>query len=207
MKKIFLVLATFTILSFGMIIKRIAIPQYNTVLYSDAIFHGKVTQSDSLGFKVKIIEAVINETSNAKLLKFKELYVDNVMPKNLGRYNSLSNPEVNNEQIFTLKYDPKTKKLYPINRTFGIVINKDKNNACYVTGQNNYEELNYKTVIKGIKLLRSSYYKTNASTTNETIKSKLSNAELIKIKGKNAAAKIWIDDIETKNEYYKKIEK
>lgn len=207
MKKIFLILIAFTFLSFGMIIKRIAIPQYNSILHCDAIFYGKVTQSDSLGFKVTVNEVVISDATIKNLVKGKEVFVDNLVPKNLGRYNSLSNPAVNEEQIFILKYDPKTKKLYPINRTFGLPITKDKNKTCHVTGQSNYEQINYKTVIKGIKLLRSSYFKTKASVTNQTIKSKLSNAELVKIKAKNAAAKIWIDDIETKNEYYKKIEK
>ncbi len=207
MKKIILIVTTFTFLAFGVIIKRIAISQYNTVLYADAIFYGKVTQSDSLGFKVIINEVAINETANKIIAKGKEVFVDNLVPKNLGRYNSLSNPAVNDEQIFTLKYDPKTKKIYPINRTFGLPITKDKNKTCYVTGQNNYEQINYKTVIKGIKLLRSCYPKTLKSVSNQTIKSKLSNAELLKIKAKNTATKIWIEDIETKNEYYKKIEK
>ena len=202
MKKIILVLTTFTFLAFGVNIKRIAISQYNTVLYADAIFYGKVTQSDSLGFKILIKELVINESTNKNIVKTKIVFVDNLVPKNLGRYNSLSNPSVNNEQIFTLKYDLVTKKLYPINRTFGLPINKDKNNTCYVTGQSNYEQINYKTVIKGIKLLRSCYSKTKASVTNENIKSRLSKTELVKVKAKNAAAKIWIEDIETKNDYY-----
>ena len=207
MKKLILFLATFSFLSFGVNLKRIAISQYNSILYSDVIFHGKVTQSDSLGFKVKIIEAINNDTSNKNLLKNKEVFVDNLIPKKLGRYNSLSNPIINEELIFTLKYDVTTKKIYPLNRTFGLPIAQDKNASCYVTGQSNYEQINYKTVIKGIKLLRTSYFKTKESITNGTIKSKLSQAELTKIKVKNAAAKIWIQDIETKNEYYKKLEK
>lgn len=199
MKKILIVLLSFSLFSFTLF-KIAPIPQYQNVLYADVIFYGKITKVDSLGFSIKINEAVLNTSSNAKLLKQKEIYISyNMTKRKPGRSSYSPIPKIADTEIFTMKYDEKNKKLIPINRNFGIPVLAEKKDSCYVTGYGKYELTYYKTVIKAIKLLHQSY-----STNNGVIKSKVSLVELQKMQNKNAALKLWIEAIETQNGNLKK---
>lgn len=199
MKKALILLLSFSLFSFTLF-KMAPIPQYENVLYADVIFHGKISKVDSLGFSVKISEAVLNTSSNAKLLKQKTIYIPNDMTKRKpGRYSYGPIPKVGDVQIFTMKYEDKTKKLLPINRNFGIPIFADKKDSCYINGYGNSNLIDYKTVIKAIKLLHQCY-----ATKNGIVKSKVSQVELQKMKAKNNALKLWIETIEQRNGNLKK---
>ena len=203
MKNIFILLSTFVLCSF--VKKEIAIvPQVNTILYADVIFLGKITKVDSVGFYASVNEEVVNDTSDKTLFKTKQIFVSHILyPKNEGRYNYAATPVKDTQYIFTLKQDEKTKKIVAFYYSFGIAILENQDNKCYVNGNQKQELIESKKVVEGIKLIKKCVANSQNLWNQEILKFKVSNTELTTIKESNSAAKIWIEEIETRNNYFK----
>ncbi|WP_395067381.1 hypothetical protein [Flavobacterium sp.] len=182
-----------------------AVPQTNALLYADVIFLGQVIKSDSLGFYVRVDEEICNNTTDKLLFKKKEIYVSHDIRKRT-RY-SYGAPRKEIQMIFTLKYDAKTKTIKPFYYSFGLEVVAKENNSCYVYGGTKGMFVSNKETIKGIKLFKSCYHNLQGVWDHEFLKSKISDVEIKKAKESNAAAKIWIDEIETRNSYYKNLKK
>lgn len=205
MKKLLFLFSVLSFYAFNSKIEIAAMPQTNALLYADVIFLGQVTKSDSLGFYVRVDEEICNNTTDKSLFKKKEVYVAHDIRKRT-RY-SFGRPRKEIQMIFTLKYDAKTKTIKPFYYNFGMEVVAKENNSCYVYGGTKGMFVSNKEAIKGIKLFKSCYDGFQTAWDNGFLKSKISDAEIKKAKESNAAAKIWIEEIETRNSYYKNLKK
>lgn len=205
MKKLFFLFLILSFYAFNSKKEVAAVPQTNALLYADVIFLGQVTKSDSLGFYVRVYKAICNNTIDKLLLKKKEVYVFHDIRKRTKYSYGAPGKEI--QMIFTLKYDAKTKTIKPFYYSFGMEVVAKENNSCYVYGGNKGVFLPYKQVIKGLELFKSCYDGLLGVWDHGFLKSKISDTEIKKTKESNAAAKIWIEEIETRNNYYKSIKK
>lgn len=201
MKKILFISFILSLCSFVFLNKRAAIPQSTTILNSNVIFLGKVSKIDSTGFFVAVEKLIINNSLDKKYSTQKEIFINLANPKK-SRYSYIQIPELNSRQIFTSKFDSKTSKLTPTDYNCGLII--DKKDSIYVIGNSAYKQFKTNDVVAAIKLLHNCYSYKKEYFENGILKSKVTSIELKKAKKSNSAAKIWIDDIETRNENYLK---
>jgi hypothetical protein len=206
MKKITILLIALSFLSFKK--KEVAaVQQSRSILYADIICLGKMTSIDSTGFWIAVEKEVANETPNKKLLASKKLFVSYKTPvKSYRSHSGTQMPTKDMSYIFTLRYDPATKKVVPFYYAVGIPIDSKDTTGFYAVGLSKYEKVAVNDFIKGIELLRKCYPKAGLYG-SELIKSKLTPKELDAAKKSNAAAKLWIEEIEQTNEYYLKMRK
>ncbi|WP_395054798.1 hypothetical protein [Flavobacterium sp.] len=206
MKNILILFSTIFMYSFVSKKEIAMVPQVNTVLYADVIFLGKITKVDSLGFYASVNEEVVNETSDKNLFKTKQIFVSHSLyPENVGRYNYTHTPVKNTQFIFTLKQDEKTKKIVAFYYSFGIAVLENQDNKCYVNSSQKQELLEPKKVIEGIKKLKKCVANSQNLWNQEIFKFKVTDTELSIIKESNSATKLWIEEIESRNNYYKKL--
>jgi hypothetical protein len=198
MKKLLFITFILSLCSFGFLNKRAAIPQSTTLLNSDVIILGKVSKIDTTGFFVAVEKLIINNSSDKKYSTQKEIFINLANPKK-ARYSYIQIPELNSRQIFTSKYDSKTNKLSPTDYNCGL--NIDKKDSIYIIGNNAYKHFKTNDVVAAIKLLHNCYSYKKEYFENGFLKSKVTSTQLNKTKKSSPAAKIWIDDIETRNGY------
>ena len=184
-----------------------AVQQSSSILCADVICLGKMTAIDSTGFWISVEKEIANDTPNKDLFQSKKLFVSYKTPANTGYRNyGTQMPTKDLPYIFTLKYDAKNNKIIPFYYAVGIPVDTKVTIGCYATGSTKYEKVTLNEFIKGIILLRKCYPKVSVYQ-HELLNSKLSNVEILKLKNTNLALKIWVEEIEQRNEYYKNIKK